>query len=62
MNTNYKTRRENESNEMYDKSSDSDSDTAINICVRKKAISIRRKNVLSTSESESEDYVEDAIN
>jgi len=62
MNTNYKTRRENESNEMYDKSSDSDSDTAINICPRKKAISIWRKNVLSTSESESEDdYVEDAL-
>jgi len=61
MNTNYKTRRENESNEMYDKSSDSDSDTAINICARKKAISIRRKNVLSTSESESEDYVEDVL-
>ena len=46
---------------MYDKSSDSDSDTAINnICARKKAISIQRKNVLSTSESE-DDYVEDAL-
>ena len=47
MNTNYKRRRENcygienENYEMYDKSSDSDSDTAINnICARKKAISI----------------------
>lgn len=67
MNTNYKRRRgnchsvENESNEMYDKSSDTDSNTAINnICARRKAMSIRRTNVLSTSESE-DDYNEDAL-
>ena len=46
---------------MYDKSSDTDRDTAINnTYARKKAISIRWKNVLSTSESE-DDYIEDAL-
>ncbi|KAI4480733.1 hypothetical protein M0802_014125 [Mischocyttarus mexicanus] len=47
---------------MYDKSSESDSVTAIkNIYHRKKAISIRRRTkVLSTSESE-DDNIEDAM-
>ncbi|CAK9832773.1 hypothetical protein ANTRET_LOCUS9557 [Anthophora retusa] len=65
MNTNCKRRKgncysiENESNEIYDKSSESDSDTAVNnIYTRKKPI--RRTKVLSTSESE-DDNIEDAL-
>ena len=51
----FRRKRENETDGV------TDSDTAINnICARKKTISIRRKNVLSTSESE-DNYIEDTL-
>lgn len=49
---------ENEGYARFDNSSDSDSDIEINNnCARRKVMSIRNKNVLSTSESEEDDVV-----